>query len=181
MSVSQATYERVALEDPEGRWELSCRGLRRKPDMTLEHNDVCENLVDSLLRQLPRDEYRVRWNSGRVRVGEDRDYIPDVMVVPVSYRGRMLGTRRLETYADPLPLVVEVWSRSTGDYDVREKLEEYKRRGDREIWLLHPYERTLTAWRRQADGSYEEHHQSSGEARPVALPSVTVNLEALFS
>ena len=61
----------------------------------------------------------------------------------------------LEVYDQPLPLVVEVWSRSTGDYDVEEKLAVYQQRGDLEIWRIHPYERTLTAWRRLPDGSYE--------------------------
>jgi Uma2 family endonuclease len=44
----------------------------------------------------------------------------------------------LELYVEPLPLVVEVWSPSTGQYDVDEKLPEYQRRGDLEIWRFHP-------------------------------------------
>jgi Uma2 family endonuclease len=59
-----------------------------------------------------------------------------------------LHSLELEIYDEPLPLVAEVWSPSTGGYDVLAKLPEYRRRGDTEIWLLHPYERTLTAWRR---------------------------------
>jgi Uma2 family endonuclease len=180
MPVSEATYERVALEDPEGQWELACEGLRRKPEMTLEHNDVCENLVEALLGQLDRREYRVRWNSARLRVSDGRHYVPDVVVVPVGQRAALTGTRRLETYTDPLPLVVEVWSRSTGEYDVREKVEEYKRRGDLEIWLIHPYERTLRAWVRENDSSYAEQSYSGGEMGPVALGGAFIQLESLF-
>ena len=33
MPVSAETYERVALEDPEGKWEPVCARLRRKPIM----------------------------------------------------------------------------------------------------------------------------------------------------
>jgi hypothetical protein len=40
MPISEATYERIALEDPESNWELVCGRLRRKPEMTQEHNDV---------------------------------------------------------------------------------------------------------------------------------------------
>jgi hypothetical protein len=38
MPVSEQTYERVALEDPGGAWELACGQLRSKPAMTIEHN-----------------------------------------------------------------------------------------------------------------------------------------------
>jgi Uma2 family endonuclease len=76
---------------------------------------------------------------------------------------------------------VEIWPRSTGDYDVEEKLPEYQRRGDLEIWRLHPYERTLTAWRRQPDGSYTETIYTGGVVHPVALPGVAIDLDALFA
>ena len=60
--------------------------------------------------------------------------------------------------------MVEIWSRTTGDYDydITAKLPSYRERGDAEIWLIHPYERTLTAWRRQPDGSYAEETYRGG-------------------
>jgi Uma2 family endonuclease len=79
-----------------------------------------------------------------------------------------------------MPLVVEVWSRSTGRYDVEEKLREYQERGDLEIWRIHPYERTLIVWQRRSDGSYRDTRYRDGEVRPAFLPNVTVTLETLF-
>ena len=79
-----------------------------------------------------------------------------------------------------MPLVVEVWSPSTGDYDVETKLQEYKRRGDAEIWRLHPYERTLIAWRLQTDGSYSETLYREGMVVPISLPNVSIDLDSLF-
>jgi Uma2 family endonuclease len=80
-----------------------------------------------------------------------------VVVIPKSYIDPHRGDpRAFNAYADPLPLVVEVWSPSTGDYDVKTKLNLYQQRGDVEIWFIHPYDRTLTTWRRQRDGSYLE-------------------------
>ena len=79
-----------------------------------------------------------------------------------------------------MPLVVEVWSPSTGDYDVEEKLREYQRRGDLEIWRIHPYERTLTRWQRQPDGSYQESLIRTGSVHPAALPAVSIELDSLF-
>jgi Uma2 family endonuclease len=73
-----------------------------------------------------------------------------------------------------------VWSRSTGRYDVTDKLAEYQRRGDVEIWLIHPCERTLTAWRRRHDGGYDQMVITEGIVRPTALPGVAIDLATLF-
>ena len=108
MPVSEAAFRKLALEEPDGHWELHCGVPRQKPSMTFEHNYVVDYLV-------PMDYIR-------------------------PHRGRR---DELEVYDAPLPLVVEIWSPSTGEFDVTTKLLEYQRRGDLEIWRLHPYERTL--------------------------------------
>ena len=127
-------------------------------------------------------QYEVRINSARAGRRTQTAYIPDLLVVPVRLVRRNIAERpsRLEWYEEPLPLVVEVWSPSTGDYDVEKKLREYQRRGDREIWRIHPYEKTLTAWRRQPDGSYTQTLYRGGPIQPVALPNVTIEIERLF-
>ncbi len=76
--------------------------------------------------------------------------------------------------------MAEVWSPSTGGTDVRTKIAEYQERGDLEIWFLHPFERTLLAWRRQPDGTYTEELYRIGKVQPVALPDVTIDLETLL-
>ena len=88
--------------------------------------------------------------------------------------------RDLEKYPEPLPLVVEVWSPSTGDYDVDEKLPEYQRRGDLEIWRLHPYERTLTRWIRQENGGYVTTVVTGGGVPLSAIPGASIDLDRLF-
>jgi Uma2 family endonuclease len=64
---------------------------------------------------------------------------------------------------------------------VETKLVEYRRRGDLEIWRVHPYERTLTTWVRQSDGSYTETMYRSGRVRPSVLPGVEIDLDGLFA
>jgi Uma2 family endonuclease len=181
MPVSEQKFLRLALGDPDGHWELHCGNPRQKPSMTAAHNDIMLYLALQLGQQLDREDFRVRSNAGHVRRSAENYYIPDVFVVPTALVRPLLPTHRLETYAVPLPLVVEVWSPSTGDYDVKTKLLEYERRGDLEIWLIHPFERTLTAWRHQPDGSYAETRFEGGQVRPVALPGVTIDLDALFA
>jgi Uma2 family endonuclease len=148
--------------------------------MTTEHEDVARKLLRRLILQLPEEEYAVG-ESIRRRVSTGSLYVPDVCVVPRSYVQRLRehpGT--FEMYNDPVPFVGEVWSRSTGEYDVDTKIPEYRLRRDQEIWRLHPYERTLIAWRLQPDGSYTEARYTSGIVRPAALPNVTIDLDTLF-
>jgi Uma2 family endonuclease len=87
----------------------------------------------------------------------------------------------LAIFSGPLPLVVEIWSSSTGDYDVDAKLPIYQQRGDLEVWRIHPYERTLASWRRQPDGSYQETIYRSGSVTPIGLPGVTIDLNTLWN
>lgn len=177
--ITEAEYQQIALADHERNWELLDGQLREKPAMTWAHDEVVIALSNLLYQQLDRRRFRVRV-EGRVR-RPGTIFRPDVSVVPTElgdeFRGRP-GV--LAIFSEPLPLVVEVWSRSTGDYVVDAKLPIYQRRGDLEIWRVHPYERTVTVWRRQADGSYIDHIYREGAIRPVALPDVTIELSRLF-
>jgi Uma2 family endonuclease len=181
MAITEKAFKKLALEDPSGQWELHCGMVRQKPNMTFEHNHLGRRLGYMLARQLDPEEFEVAINAGYVRRSADRYYIPDVYVIPMEllrpHRGR---SDLLEAYTDPLPLVVEIWSPSTGDYDVESKLPEYQRRGDLEIWRLHPYDRTLIRWVRQPDGSYVESLHEHGVVEPVALPGVSIDLDLLF-
>src|SRR4051812_38755222 len=117
--------------------------------MTWAHGRIVALLSYLLQAQLDRSQFEVRINEGRVRRSPATIFIPDLLVVPVAF-GQDFAEQPdvLAIFTQALPLVVEVWSRSTGAYDVQAKLPEYQRRGDHEIWLIHPYDRTLTSWTR---------------------------------
>jgi Uma2 family endonuclease len=179
--MSEDAYQQFVLTGVEGAWELHDGRLVEKPGVTWEHGGIVALLGHSLLLQLDWSEYQVRFNEGRVRKPAETIFIPDLLVVPTAYgepfRGRP-GT--LAIFSHPLPLVVEVWSPSTGDYDVDTKLPVYQHRGDLEIWRIHPYERTLTAWQRQPDQSYRETLHQAGIITPIALPQVMIDLDTLW-
>ncbi|HEY7033688.1 MAG TPA: Uma2 family endonuclease [Thermomicrobiales bacterium] len=184
MTVQELTLSEIEslMLSERGRFVELHRGqLREKPSTSESHNIVIWRLVDQLVPQLDRDRYQLRLNMGRVRRGEENYYIPDLYVVPIvgsdSIRHRPY---RLEVFDQPLPLIVEAWSPSTGGYDVDEKLPEYLKRGDREIWRPH-YEFTLTTWRRQSDGEYAMSVHRTGTIEPIALPGVVIDLDALFA
>ncbi|MGI8550772.1 MAG: Uma2 family endonuclease [Dehalococcoidia bacterium] len=182
IQITEQTYEEIAMREPDEQWELHRGELRSKPtDMTFEHNQGARTLGFCLQSQLGMRDYIVSINLGRASRPVTTYYIPDIMVIPQALTAHFRERpRTLEAYRNPLPLVVEVWSPSTGYYDVDEKLPEYQRRGDLEIWRIHPYERTLIAWRRQPDGSYSESLYRGGTIQPVVLPGAKVDLDALF-
>jgi Uma2 family endonuclease len=180
--MSEQEYREFALGGGHGQWEFARGQLREKPPMSVEHSYVAMNLVEQLLLQLDRNQFRVTANLARLRVSADTYYIPDVVVIPAALvQALRVNSRSLDAYTEPLPLVVEVWSPSTGDYDLRVKVEDYRRRGDLEIWHLHPYERTLTTSVRQPDGAYAETVFRGGGVVVAALPRVIVDIDALFA
>jgi Uma2 family endonuclease len=181
MTVTVQTFEQLALQEPTEKWELFCGRVRKKPAMAMEHYDVAFELAFAIRSQVSHDEFHVRCDQGRLMTG--RSYlVPDVFVVPAAMAARFKGLdSTLEAYAGPVPFVAEVWSRSTGDYDVSGKLAEYQARGDLEIWLMHPYEKRVTAYRRDAAGEYAAEDLPRGVVSLRALPNVKIDLAALLS
>jgi Uma2 family endonuclease len=178
--ISEQEYRELALEEP--RLELWDGEPREKPTMSMKHEGVAFYLGHSLATQLDRRLFWISVNGGKARISGSTYFIPDVMVVPADlvtpYRD---DPRALAAWAEPLPLVVEVWSPSTGGYDLARKLAAYKERGDQEIWYIHPYERTLTAWMRQEDGSYQQSEFTGGIVPLAAIPGVVIDLDELLS
>ena len=177
--ISEEAYQQFVLSGVEGGWELHDGRLVEKPGMAFRHGQIPMLLGHFLLSQLDRDAYAVV-SELRVRRSLATVLMPDLMVVPAAYSQEIRDRPVLAIFSDPLPLVVEVWSPSTGDYDVDARVPVYQQRGDLEIWRIHPYEQTLTSWQRQPDGSHEETIHREGTITPVALPGVTIDLETLF-
>jgi Uma2 family endonuclease len=179
--MSEQEYQEVILSGVQGSWELHDGRLVEKPGMTFEHGDIAFELGHLLRSQLDRRQFRIAINDWRVRQPAATIFIPDIVVIPANFAEEFRGQPgKLAIFSRPLPLVVEVWSASTGDYDVAAKIPIYQQRGDLEIWRVHPFERTLTAWVWLPDGSYRETLYREGSVTPAALPEVTIELDALF-
>ncbi len=178
--MSEADYVEFVNSGVDGVWELHDGRLVEKPGMSWSHGDIITKLLVLLFQQLDRTEYHV-FTELRVRRPSATIFLPDLMVVPTAYGEPFRDRPVLAIFSDPLPLVVEIWSPSTGEYDVDTKAPVYMQRGDLEIWRIHPYERTLTRWVRQPDGAYDESVHRDGTIALAALPSVTIDLDALFA
>jgi Uma2 family endonuclease len=178
-TTSEQAFRELALNDPDSNWELWDGVPVEKPAMSFRHNKVAFYLGLALANQLDWNVYVVNVNGDRARVSSRAYFIPDVVVIPVAYQ-QPLDPRSLGAYADPLPLVVEIWSPTTGGYDIEAKLPAYQQRGDLEIWFIHPYERTLIAWRRQPDASYTHDVYEGGEVPAASLSGVSIDLDTLL-
>jgi Uma2 family endonuclease len=178
--VSEETYRRLALGN--SQVELHRGQLREKPGMSVEHGHVMDDLLAQLYAGLDRGAFRLRAQHARLRLSSETYYIPDIAVIPIAMEQELRARRgTLDAYDNPLPLVIEIWSPSTGDYDLTEKLVDYQRRGDLEIWYIHPYERSLTAWRKEPDGTYSQTTHHRGTVHPTSLPGIAIALETLFA
>jgi Uma2 family endonuclease len=179
--ISNEAYERLALSDDDRKWELWNGYPREKPGGTYTQNSVAAEISFRVYSQLDCAAYCMRSNAGRLFLAPATYVVPDVFAFLRSYvTERLRGDDVLEVYERPVPLVVETWSQTYGDAYVVATLATYRERGDAEIWLVHPYDRTLTAWRRRPDGGYEETVFAEGIVHPIALPGVAIDLAALF-
>ena len=181
-TVAARVFEEIAYEDRDGRWELHEGRLRGKPFVSQQHGDLYYQLGLQLGILVDRNAMWINTNNPRVRTPNGNVYIPDLVVIPAELgRSHRAPEHRLAIYDEALPLVVEVWSPSTGDYDVATKVPAYQARGDQEIWRLHPFDATLTIWRRRPDGSYDEETRATGVVEVASLPGVRIDLDALFA
>jgi Uma2 family endonuclease len=178
--ISEQEYRVLALTDPDHAWELWEGVPLEKPLMSMKHDNVSFLLGYMLQGQLDWAAYRVNVNGSKARGSSRTSFIPDVVVIPAVLQIPFEDDpRAFNAFAEPLPLVVEVWSRTTGAYDFATKLQAYRARGDAEIWFIHPYERTLTAWRR-VNGGYRENPYRGGTVAIASLPGVSIDLDALL-
>lgn len=173
-----ATYERIAGDAAYKLTELHDGIPVEKPVMSETHGDLMVELAFLLRSRLDPSAHRLRVNHAKLAVPGGAYYIPNIAVLPMARSEA--GSVRGDLYHHPASLVVEIWSPSTGDYYQQAKIPGYMLRGDREIWLVHPYERTLTRWLREDDGEYRESVLAGGTVSPAELPDVAIDLDALL-
>jgi Uma2 family endonuclease len=178
--MGEQDYVAFVASGIEGVWELHDGRLVEKPGMSWKHLNMIPFLIAAILPQLNPGIYRVV-SECRVRRPPATVFLPDIAIVPLSYAEGILELPILPIFSGPLPLVVEIWSPSTGDYDTDTKVPAYQQRGDHELWRTHPIERTLTKWVRQANGEYDETSHRGGVLALDALPEVTIDLDAMFA
>src|SRR5262245_587527 len=113
----------MVLSDPEARWEVEGGQPREKPAMAFEHSEAASELGFGLRAQLDRRRFRVHVDGGRLLIDGDNFFIPEVAVIPLALAERFRHRSDIVALCEkPLPLVIQVWSPSTGGYDVSQKM-----------------------------------------------------------
>jgi Uma2 family endonuclease len=183
LGISFRTYAQLALEDAEGRWELVGGSTRRKPPESFQHGAVIDSLVEQLVPQLSGTMFRMSINHARVMIDPHHILMPDLMVVPRAVSARAVKERpnALEAYHTSLPLVIDVWSPATAEFNVDARIPEYRRANVEEIWVVHPAARAVTTWVRRASGVYEEVIRAGGILAAARVPDLALDLNVLFS
>jgi Uma2 family endonuclease len=183
LAISFRTYAQLALEDAEGRWELVGGSSRRKPPESFQHGAVIDGLVEQLIPQLHGTLFRMSINHARIMIDPDHILVPDLMVVPRAISARAVKERpnALEAYHTSLPLVIDVWSPATAEFNVEARIPEYRRANAEEIWLVHPAARAITTWVRRASGAYEEVIRAGGILNAARVPDLALDINALFT
>jgi len=112
----------------------------------------------------------------RLPQGDEPDEAIDTVVQPditVVYDARKLDDRGCRGAPE---WIVEVLSPSTAAHDQIHKRAVYERHGVGELWLVHPSDRLVMVYRREAGGYGRPLiHELEGELSPAVLPSVTID------
>jgi Uma2 family endonuclease len=157
--------------------------VREPPSPTRSHQDIVGELYFQAATALKSRPYRVYVAPFDVRLPkgtETDDQIdtvvqPDVLIVCYLEKLDARGMRGAPDW------VAEVLSPSTARHDRIVKVPAYERAGVREVWLVHPIDRTLTIYRLEA-GRYgrEIVLELQGKTQITAIPEVTIDWEQVM-
>lgn len=142
------------LDLPDGwKAEIADGGIRLTPPPSYGHNDIADLVHRALARDLP-DEWGIYQTLGVQIAGDERLYLPDLVVVPRD-APREFKTRALSTHA---LLAVEITSKGNAAADRTTKRDAYAR-GGVDVYLLidgwhEPWPR-VTVYSEPVDGDYQ--------------------------
>lgn len=166
-------YLRFERAHPE-RHEYVAGEVYAMSGATLRHSRIVQNLSFRLMERARGGPCEVHTHDLKVRVGNDRIYYPDLLVLCTPLPGDTLIVR------EPC-LIIEVTSPASARVDRGEKLESYRRLASLEAYLVVDQRRrrvdrhwcdTAGVWRR-------EEHIGEGTV-PVPCPVTSLTLDEIY-
>lgn len=158
--------------------------VKEPPAPSTSHQGVVVELTRQIANALVGKPYRLYTAPFDVRLpklSEDDDKIdtvvqPDLVITGDSGKIDQRGMRGAPDW------LAEILSPSTARHDRVIKLPVYERVGVREVWLIHPIDRTLTVYQLDA-GRYGRptHLDLKGKTRLAAVPGVTINWDRVVA
>jgi len=158
--------------------------VREPPSPTYAHQEVVGELYYQIAGALEGKSARVYIAPLDVRLPKstEEDDLVDTVVQPdvfIVCDPRKVDTRGGRGAPDWL---AEVLSPSTANHDQAVKLPAYERAGVREVWLIHPIDRTVAIYKLEA-GCYGRAAlaELKGKTGLTAVPGVTIDWDRLIA
>jgi len=158
--------------------------VREPPSPSVAHQEIVGELhrqVGNALKGKLSRVYVAPLDVRLPRSNEPDDLVdtvvqPDVMIVCDLQKVDSRGLRGAPDW------LAEVLSRSTASHDQFVKLPVYERAGVREVWLIHPTERTVAVYRLEA-GRYGSPTvlELKGQTALAAVPGVTIDWDEVLA
>ncbi|NWJ95694.1 MAG: Uma2 family endonuclease [Chloroflexi bacterium] len=130
-------------------WELLESEEENMP--TVEHGVICTNIITALnlflkgkgLGRVLDSSVEYRFLEPPKGKTKKRPRFPDVTFI----RQERLP-QNMRSYPEVAPdLAVEVASPTDRDYDIEARVKEYQKVGVKQVWVIHPYSRTIDLYR----------------------------------
>ncbi len=180
---SITTEELLAMpDDGVERWIV--RGQLREKPMTIRnriHSEIMVNVSTELsiwVRSQPEPRGAVVCGEAGVRLGRDPDTTYGVDVAYISPEVANLQTDE-SAIVDGVPtLVVEILSPSDTQEEIHEKKDDYLRAGVRFVWILDPYDPSVTVY--QANVKPKYFTLGDEIAADPWLPGFRVSVDQIF-
>jgi Uma2 family endonuclease len=184
-SAQRSTYGDY-LTWPDDRNEDLIDGLCyvREPSPVPQHQELVIELLHQVRGALESKPYRVYVAPLDVCLPKSDE--PDEKVDTVLQPDLLIVCDRSKVHARSVrgapDWIAEILSPSTTRYDQIKKLPVYERAGVREVWLVHPIDRTLAIYRLD-DGRYgrPEIVELKGVTALMAVPSVSIDWDRVLS
>jgi len=158
--------------------------VREPPSPTYAHQEVVGELYYQIAGALEGKSARVYIAPLDVRLPKstEEDDLVDTVVQPdvfIVCDPRKVDTRGGRGAPDWL---AEVLSPSTANHDQAVKLPAYERAGVREVWLIHPIDRTVAIYKLEA-GCYGRATlvELKGKTALTAVPGVTIDWDRMIA
>lgn len=160
-------------EHPE-RYEYVAGEVYAMVGGTLRHSRIVQNIAFRLMTRSRGGPCQVHTHDIKVRVGDDRSYYPDLLVLCTPLPDDTL------VVADPC-LIVEVTSPSTGRTDRGEKLDAYRRLDSLQSYVVVDQRRRRVDrhWRDRAGVWQRDEYLVDGTV-PIVCIDTTLTLDEIY-
>jgi Uma2 family endonuclease len=171
--MSLEEYLRFENEHPE-RHEYVAGEVYAMSGATLRHSSIVQNLSFRLMERTRGGPCGVHTHGLKVRVGDDRIYYPDLLVLCTPLPGDTLVVR------EPC-LVIEVTSPSSARTDRGEKADAYRRLTSLDAYLVVDQRRRRVDrhWRSSAGAWQQEEYLAEGIV-PIACLDTSLALDDIY-